>query len=166
LSKIVNIPSFFDSINKFFSLIIQNIPIPFSQKLVDRPIKKKICTKFAEYRFDSFYQDIICNEKVAKYKIYEENGIITAYLVDIFPIERKWMAKVISLIYRNEKRNIDAILYIANNIIYTHNILKTPEQFEPRALTLIGKINHSNKVDLKVFEIDNWIFNLSDFDVR
>jgi len=166
LSKIVNIPRFFDLINSFFSSIIQNISITFSQKYVDRPIKKKICSKFIDYRFSNLYQEIIYNEKSARYKIYEDNGIISAYLIDIFPYEKKWMTKVISLIYKIEKRKVDVILYVANNILYTHNILKTPEKFEPRTLTLIGKINHSDKVDFKVFEIDNWIFNLSDFDVR
>lgn len=166
LSKIVNIPRFFDCIINLASLIVQNVSMPFSSKAVDRAITKKTSKKFTQYRFNNFYKEIICSEKVAKYKIYEEKGVVTAFLVDISPLEKKWLSKVISLIYRKEKRKIDVILYVANSNLNTHNILKTPEKFEPRVLTLIGKINHSDKVDLKVFEINNWAFNLSDFDVR
>jgi hypothetical protein len=166
LSKIVNVPRFLDLIINFANLIIHNISIYFYPKSIKQSISKKANLEFHQYRFSNFYKEINCEGKWAKYRIYDEKGVITAYLVDFFPLEKKWLSKIFKLIYLKEKLDIDVILYVSNSKLGAYNVFKTPEKWEPRKLSLIGKINHSNKVDSKVFDIKNWSFNLSDFDVR
>lgn len=125
---------------------------------------------FKKYRFgkDYFgekYNEISSNSNYAYYSLVTEAGARTAYIVDFFPHSRKWMGQVIKSIYCREKNNIDIILYIGNNFMTPLNMLRVPQKFEPRTLNLIGKIV-SDKIDNRIFNLDCWQFNLSDFDVR
>ena len=81
-------------------------------------------------------------------------------------MDRKWMAKSIASIYKLERENVDVIMYISNNKAGAFNILKTPIKFEPRNLPLIGKVINTKNIDNRIFNLSNWRFNLSDFDVR
>jgi len=166
LSKITGLPSFIDSIFKPFSTLAQFVLFPIRNKKVEGDIEKVYSANFLTYRYRPGYKAIEENHKKAWYDIVNEDGIKTAYIIDIVPVESKWLSQVVKIIYKRDKENIDVILYISNNGANAPNLIRTPLKYEPRRLSLTGKIINEDKIDKRIFELSNWKFNLSDFDVR
>lgn len=129
------------------------------------PIYKLTDEAYMKYRFEGNYSIIGNPSRYAYYSIVDEDRIKTAYIIDIFPSCKGWLGSVVKEIYTREKRGIDIIIYISSKIITPVNLLKVPRRFEPRSLDFIGKIL-SSRVDDRIYNIDNWFFNLSNFDVR
>jgi hypothetical protein len=120
---------------------------------------------YYNYRFKGQYVEISESDKKAYYTIADEAGTKTAYIVDLLPFSTSWTRKVVKLIHGREKKHIDIIIYIGNNLNTQINFYKVPSKLEPRILRLIGN-SLSEKVDDRLYSLDNWLFNLSNFDVR
>ncbi len=129
------------------------------------PISKISGTAYSDYRFGDKYFRVTRGNDIAYYSIYDESGINTAYIIDIQPFTKNWMGRVVKEIHSREKKRVDIIMYIGNNLRVPINLIKVPRKFEPRTLHLIGKCL-SGRVDQRIFSLSNWKFNLSDFDVR
>ena len=166
ITKIFKSFSLFDEIFRPFNNLAQLLLSRVGHKLFQPPIKKNITNNFLDYRYSGIYNRLNIVDKTAWYRIYNENGIITCYIIDIEPMDRKWMSKTIASIYKLERKNVDVIMYISNNKTGAFNIFKTPVKLEPRNLPLIGKIINTKNIDNRIFQLSNWRFNLSDFDVR
>jgi hypothetical protein len=166
ITKLFKLFSLFDKVFRPFNNLAQLLLSRVRHKVIQPPIKKIISNNFLDYRYSDIYKKLNTGDKTAWYRIYNENGVITCYIIDIEPMDRKWMAKTIASIYKLERKNVDVIMYISNNKTGTFNILKTPIKFEPRYLPLIGKVINPEHIDDRVFQLSNWRFNLSDFDVR
>jgi hypothetical protein len=130
-----------------------------------QPVSKVCDELYMTYRYNKRYNEIIRDSNTAYYSIEDESGINTAYVIDLFPLTKKWLGNVVNLIHKREKKNIDVIIYIGNAINNPVNLIKVPRKLEPRGLTLIAN-NLSNKVDSRIYDIANWHFNLADLDVR
>jgi hypothetical protein len=128
-------------------------------------IYKLVDAAYNDYRFTGQYEIISQSNKIAYYTIVDESGIKTAYIIDLLPFSGSWMRKVVKLIHAREKKHIDVIIYIGNNLKTQINFYKVPRKFEPRILQLVGH-SLSDKVDDRIYNLDNWLFNLSNFDVR
>jgi len=165
-SKLFKLPSIFDKSIRPINNILQLIFSKNKKKLFSPSISKIISNNFLDYRYSDSYKRFNVGDQTAWYRIYNENGVVTCYVIDIEPLDRKWMAKSIASIHKLERENVDVIMYISNNKSGIFNILKTPRKFEPRNLPLIGKIISKDVIDNRVFNLSNWRFNLSDFDVR
>jgi hypothetical protein len=122
--------------------------------------------KFVEYRFSKNYSKIEQGNKTAYYRVYHEKETRTAYLIDLFPIERSWLQRAVGKIYIRERGNIDLILYAGKLDFRIYSLIKVPEKHEPLKIFLTGKIVNSSRIDDRVYQLDNWRFNLADFDVR
>ena len=156
-----------DWISKAFSGCSNRLIADSGSRTIEQkyPISKLNNDDFNNYRFKKNYDKISQSNKHAYYTKVDEMGIKTAYIVDLFPFSTSWMGNVVKLIHSREKKNIDVIIYIGNNIKSLINLYKVPRKFEPRILYLIGN-SLSEKVDDRIYNLDNWIFNLSNFDVR
>lgn len=166
LSKIAKLPTFVDSLFTPLSSLAQNVLFPIKNMKVEAGIKKVHSDFFLKYRYPRRYKIIQEHNKKAWYDIVDEEGIISAYIIDVIPQESNWFTKVIKTIQKEEKHNIDVILYISNKGPRSPNIIKVPKKYEPRPLPLCGNILNTDKIDERIFEPTNWVFNLSDFDVR
>ena len=166
ITKLLKLVSSFDKLIRPFNNLFQFLFSRNRQKLFHPSISKIISDNFLNYRYSDSYKSFTIGGQTAWYRIYNENGVVTCYIIDIEPMDRKWMAKSIASIYKLERENVDVIMYISNNKAGAFNILKTPIKFEPRNLPLIGKVINTKNIDNRIFNLSNWRFNLSDFDVR
>jgi len=166
ISKIKTGLRILDWISRALSYCSNMLVHPGSEEAIQKyPIFKVIDETFKNYRFNDKYSEISESDKIAYYTIADEMGIKTAFIIDIVPCTKSWIGNVVKKIHSLEKKNIDIIIYIGNNLKTPVNLLKVPRRFEPRSLHLIGN-SLSEKVDDRVYNPNHWLFNLSDFDVR
>lgn len=157
----------FNWISRFISGCLNTLILDHAGRSAEpeHSIYKLSDNDYKEYRFKGRYIEISESDKYAYYSIVDEESAKTAYIVDLLPLSKRWMGKVVKLIYDRERSNIDIIMYIGNKLKTPVNLFKVPRKFEPRILYLIGN-SLSEKVDDRIYNLDNWLFNLSDFDVR
>jgi hypothetical protein len=165
-SKLLKGNSIIDTIFKPFNNLAQIALSHGTGRVIKPPIEKTISDSFLKYRYTVNYKIISEDKSKSWYRIYDEEGIVTAYIIDIEPLQARWLAKTVRAIYDREKNTVAVIMYISNTKLGAFNILKAPSKFEPRPLPLIGRIINSSNIDNRIFELSNWRFNLSDFDVR
>jgi hypothetical protein len=167
ISKIKQVPEAFNLISRFIS---GSMNIFFSifggtSTAQNHSICKLNDNDYQEYRFKGPYSRISELNNYAFYTIVNEMGARTAYIVDLHPMSKRWIGKVVKLIKMREKKNIDIIIYIGNKIKTPVNLVQVPRKFEPRILHLIGH-SLNEKVDDRIYNLNYWHFNLSNFDVR
>jgi hypothetical protein len=155
-----------DFFSKIVAAILNGIKWPIKMAQIQRPITKIITPAFLKYRFPQYYKTVEKSGKCAYYTIVNEASIITAYIIDLCPLTSEWLSEVTRDIWRNERQNIDLIIYIGIDIPFMPNLFKIPLRYEPRTLHFIGKVINPDKIDHRINHIKNWQFNLSDFDVR
>jgi len=130
------------------------------------PISKTINKSFLEYRYGAGYELLELGEdSFAYYRVYDEQGVRTAFIIDVFPLTKRNVEKTCKAIYTGEKSKVDIIVYIGNLGFKPRNLFPTPARFAPRILRLCGR-KIDDTLDDRVFEIDNWRYNLADLDVR
>jgi hypothetical protein len=130
------------------------------------PIAKAMNKSFLKYRYDIGYK-LIEYEKdsFAFYKVYDENGVRTAFIIDVFHLTKQNVEKTTKAIFCKNKSNIDIIVYIGNFGFNPRNLFLVSPRFAPRILRLCGK-KIDDALDDRIYEIDNWRYNLADLDVR
>ena len=130
------------------------------------PIAKLMDKSFLEYRYGANYKLLKLGEdSFAYYRIYDEQEVRTAFIIDVFPLMKRNVEKSVKAIYTKEKSRIDIIVYVGNLGFKPRNLFPTPARFGPRILHLCGR-KIDDTLDDRVFEIDNWRYNLADLDVR
>jgi hypothetical protein len=132
------------------------------------PIEKANGEEYASYRFQQYdkdqYKIILKNDGYFVYKVEAADGIKTGLLLDVFPLNRKNFQTAVAHIHRMEHATIDAIVYVGNLNFQPLNLYKVPIRQRPRKVRVTGRILIADKVDKRIFEIDNWNLNLSNFD--
>lgn len=105
----------------------------------------------------------------AYYRMYNEDGIKTAYLMDFREGDRRTfraLSKAVHTILKKE--DVDAILFVGFLRMLQGVLIKAPRRFIPKPLPLTYYI--LNKADKSKFgdmdNVDNWNFSLMNFDVR
>ena len=130
------------------------------------PIAKAMNKSFLKYRYDVGYKLIEYeNDSFAFYKVYDEDGLRTAFIIDVFHLTKQNVEKTTKAIFCKEKSNIDIIVYIGNFGFKPRNLFLVSPRFAPRILRLCGK-KIDDTLDDRIYEIDNWRYNLADLDVR
>ncbi|MEA3493433.1 MAG: GNAT family N-acetyltransferase [Candidatus Margulisiibacteriota bacterium] len=132
----------------------------------DRNIEKINSEEFINYRYDDSYKKVkAADGAFFVYKIDIENGARTAFVIDFYPLDKRLLEGAVKYIFNNEK-DIDAIAYLGKLNKRPINLVKVPKRFEPKAVRMSGRILIDSKIDERVFDINNWNVNLSNFDVR
>jgi hypothetical protein len=148
-------------------VILRSLPAVFSKRKPELPLTEKITDgEYLKYRFDDTYPVIGKGSHKAFYKIYEEEGIRTACIMECLPCEPAWLRKVFNIIYRKEQRNIDLIVYIGDLGFPFPNAIMVPRRFEPKKVHFSGEIVDPDAVGPEIFDLKNWHVSFSDFDVR
>lgn len=153
--------SFFKTIISFFTFInfFSNISV-----------KKKIHLKHDEEYFPQRYSSEYIigknnNDTSFVYRIYNEDNIRTAYLIDCFPLSPRNIAQSINKIIKESKDEIDVVIFIGKIDNPPFFFIKVPEKKEPRVQPFIGlSINDSVQEDF--FLIESWEVSLANFDNR
>lgn len=122
---------------------------------------------FREGRYDDSYSvNMTDRDSYFVYKIYDEEGVKTAYIIDAYPLCQSNLANAVKELYSKEKNNIDLIIYVGHLNFKVRNLFKVPEKYRPKNVYMTGRILDDALVDERVFDIANWNVNLSNYDVR
>lgn len=148
----------------FFTVTVSNQKITINSEKKDISLIKD--ESFVTSRFNDTYIVQSNENRYFCYKIYKENTVNTAYLVDIYPLNKENIENSIKNIYQKHKNELDIIIYVGNLDFNPKNLIKVPKKYEPKTVYMSGKILDKNKIDDSIFNINNWHVNLSNFDVR
>ncbi|MFZ4739789.1 MAG: hypothetical protein ACOYLE_01335 [Bacteroidales bacterium] len=106
----------------------------------------------------------------ASYRIINEDGVNTCYLIDFYNIgkgikDAPTLRKVIKKIITSE--SVDIIIFVGKLMFNQILLLKVPFKFEPKHLYFTADILIPNKIDSHlIYDIKNWDFGLFNYDVR
>jgi len=158
-----------DIISMLFSklLVLLSKIVPVGKETDGFFIEKVNDNKFLSYRYDNGYRIIkSVNNSLFVYKIDHEEGLRVAYLLDVYPMNKKALAYSVETIFCNDKNDIDLIGYLGKLHFRPISLLKVPKRMESKAVRMSGKILINSRIDNRIYNIDNWNVNLSNFDVR
>lgn len=154
-------------LSRLFSSFINKVVDTKKTDSISFFITKKNNDQYIASRYDESYKIIKFNEEAYfSYKVYDEEGVKTAYIVDVYPLSKSNLQTVVKTVYAYEKNNIDLILYVGNLNFSIGNLLKVPEKLQPKKVYMSGKILNDTIVDNRIFDLRNWNVNLSNYDVR
>ena len=105
------------------------------------------------------------NESGFVYRIYDEEGIKTAYIIDCFPLTKNTITNSVNQIIKEVGKEIDIIMYIGKIAQLPLCLLKVPPNKEPRKQPFIGLcLDKTN--DKAFYDMANLNIGLANFDNR
>lgn len=167
IANLKKLPKFLNIFNGFFcSIISSNLLLTFSKNYINKKdIKKVNDTIFNNQRYNDKHTHKKNEEFEYFYKIENFEGNDVAYLIDVQPLTKKNIEIATKEIYVNHKNDIDIIIYIGYLNFRPLNLIKVPLKYEPKNINFIAVILDNNTIDDRLFHIENWESNLSNFDV-
>lgn len=168
IGKIIKTLSPFNLFSQVFSRFI-SIFLPVNAVLEQKKyeIDKINDQAFIDYRYALFEG----NSKIIKdefgyfsYRIESYEGTLIAYLIDAYPMTKDRFDYSVNHIIKKEPM-IDAILFVGIIDFTPMGLFKVAKKFEPKTVYMAGKILDNTKIDNRIFNIQNWNVNLSNFDV-
>jgi len=128
-------------------------------------IVKVIDGRFKEYRYRSPIKTATLGEgSFVAYSVRKYGDIRSANIIDVAPLTRKTLGCAVKQIYRDNKDSVDVITYLGKLDFQPVNLFKSPEKFEYITYLMSGLVLDETKVDERVFDINNWVVNSSNFD--
>lgn len=115
--------------------------------------------------FNGEYKTIETGDVIARYKIKVQEGVRTAFLLDVYPMSKKIFDKVVRCIYNKERRNIDLIMYVGHLPFSPMSLITMPHKFEPKHFNFTCKVLEKGYFDDSIYDINNWDVNLSNYDL-
>jgi len=154
--------------NKLLSYTLNNII--FIRKLLnnnffEKPIRINRNELFLNTRLYG------CNKVTFKlfsyyYKIYNEDGVRGAYIIDFFPRKISVLEKSVKNLTIQKKHEIDVILYIGNLKYSPLNMIKVPRKLEPKNIHFTCRGLNSKSIPNYLLDIKNWEIDLLNLDLR
>lgn len=173
ISNIINKWSFLN----FLSLLFVHIWLGFNYIIILIANNKEKRSNYELVLDDNFYQNRYTNEYtkitlkdiVFYFRIYNEEGVKTAYLMDVKQnniFTFKSLYKAVSYISR--KTNTDMVLYVGSIKLFQTILIKVPKRYKPKRLPLTCDILNKDEIDQysNMFELESWNYGLINFDVR
>lgn len=132
---------------------------------IDRSFKQ-----LEEHRYTTDHQIKKSGSAFFSYRIMNEKGVITCYLIDFFNTDTRKkdtysLRKAISAIIKNPE--VDLIVFVGQLRMFQSLLLKVPYSKEPKHLYFMADVLMPQTVNAAVvMDINNWDFGLYNFDVR
>lgn len=175
-SRCLNKPafSFIDSIApctiKIYMAFIAMLARFCNKKEKQVKYEMEIDADFWKNRFpERLYQSFHDKAYHAYYRMYDEEGVKTAYLMDYREGNcrtSRAMLRAVDYILKNE--HADAILYVGTSCVAHGALLKVPSRLVPKRLPftyhVLDKKNKEKYADM--VDVNKWNFSLMNFDVR
>ena len=124
---------------------------------------------FINNRLTKNHKKVVFSDITFYYRIYNEEGIQTAYLIDAREGGRvSFKALIKASNYIIKKTNTDLIIYIGFLKLFQTLFIKVPKRFEPKKLPLTCDILDKANINIysDMLELKNWNFGLINYDVR
>jgi len=150
-------------------LLNQLFAFLFLTKVKNYPIHQKLDDEFIRSRFNEKYQFFSGHRTNGIYRIYDEKGIKTAYIMDFRQNGNRTLLAltgIIKHILLNEK--VDAILYIGTLKLNQLALFEIPPKMIPQRFPLTYDLLEKENPELRQLLLppENWDFGLMNFDVR
>jgi len=159
--------SFLNIFSKMFSGMINMSVTSRMNDTSHYNIEKINNNAFRDGRYDDSYSvNMFDKNSYFVYKIYDENSVKTAYIIDVYTLCKSNLENAVKELYKQEKNNIDMIIYVGNLDFGVKNLFRVPEKYRPKNVYMSGKILDDTMIDERVFDLANWNVNLSNYDVR
>ncbi len=120
------------------------------------------------HRFTDAHQKIKTDQYSFFYRMENEDGVNTAYLIDFYNTENKKDLKTLTTAVKHilKYENADLILFIGTLGFKQSLLIKIPKSKEPRILHFCAEIINKENIKEDVYDYQNWDFGLYNFDVR
>jgi hypothetical protein len=155
-------------VSRLASHVLAHWPARRSPAAWDAPIEKIADAAFESHRYDGSYRTLsLEGGATCTYRTYqEEGGARATYLVDVAPLGPWSFAQAVSRVYREAASATDVLLYVGHLPFRPARMLRVPVSRRPQQVRMTGKILIPELIDQRVFSLENWNVNLSNFDVR
>lgn len=131
----------------------------------DKKYKYSIC-KDDPYYVNKFLGEAYIKNKGYIYKIEDEDGVKTGYVIDAQKENRRSARVLFSCVSGIITNNVDIILYVGKLGFFQTLMLKVPRKFEPKLLPLTCDLISKDEKYKDMLDINNWDFGLQNYDVR
>lgn len=122
--------------------------------------------EFYKKRFDSSYSIYSKGNSSYVYRIFDEEGVKTAYLLEAKNEGKNSFRIMIKAVRRILQDNVDIILFVGKMGFFQTLFVKTPKSFEPKRLPLTCDLISKDSKYNDMLNINNWDFGLKNYDVR
>ena len=157
-----------NGLSRLASQVLVHWPTRGGSTTWEPPIDKIADAAFESHRYCGDYQ-IVHLDGGAKciYRTYrEDNGARATYLVDVCPLTPRSFSHAVTRVYREAAPATDAFLYVGHLPFRPGRMLRVPAARRPQRIRMTGKILIPDLIDERVFALENWKVNLSNYDVR
>lgn len=163
----------FNALNPFSKLFC-NLWLSFSSMIANDTVFTPLIHKDDETyndprykRMDGNYQHVKIAGSEFYYKIKTQEGIRTAFLIDVVGKSEKSFCCAAKYIIKHEKDNFDLLMFVGHppKGIRRIGFVKIPRKYEPKHFYMTGKVYDKNLDAQQIYNIDNWDVNLSDYDI-
>lgn len=159
----------FQIIQKGWTKVNQLLSFSFNLREKEAPIRLKLSEKYYETRFDDKYREMHIGDYSAFYRLKDEEGIQTAYLIDFRHNETRdyrSLTKAVAYILKNEK--VDLIVFVGEISFFQLMFLEVPQRLTPKRMPLT--VNFIQEIDEAMIDFlkspENWGMGLMNIDVR
>lgn len=124
---------------------------------------------FCKYRYSDGHRIVMLGEVTIYFKIYDEDGVRTAYLIDAKQDNKHtYKSLVKGILYLSLKTKCDLILFVGQLKFFQMQFIKVPKRFEPKRLPLTCDILKKDEINkyADMLNFKNWNYGLINYDVR
>ncbi|MCS3224046.1 hypothetical protein NXV39_00655 [Parabacteroides distasonis] len=93
------------------------------------------------------------------------NPVKTAFLLDVYPMNRSNFEFAVRSIYQERSKDIDLIMYVGDLDFVPVSLIKIPHRFEPKHFHFTCNLIDKSYFDDTLYDIKNWDVNLSSYDL-
>ena len=157
-----------DPIWRFCAAGLARMPKLSLTRVHEAPIRKVSDEAFRQHRYDRRHGRFpLRRGGECRYRICEEdNGVRAFYIIDVEPLTAAHLGEAVCRSYAIAASSADLMLYVGRLPFRPRGVIRVPRSRRPRSIRMCGKILDTDAIDGRVFQIDNWSVNISNFDVR
>lgn len=156
-----------------FSIVYAYIVTGFSSLLALNNARAKEFTYlihgedgFIKHRYDGDYKVFQYNKSFYAYRLVEEEGIKTAYLLEATNDGYRSFRVFVQAVKAILKERVDIVLYVGKIGFFQTLFLKVPRKMEPKLLPLTCDLISKDEKYTDIYTMDYWDFGLKNYDVR
>jgi hypothetical protein len=164
-------PSIFNLLNKLYLKIVFSSTSTPNRVSAPRHIRiNRELDIVEQQRYTNEYKKVKTQECFFSYRIVDEKGIQTCYLIDFYGLsnnmkEYRTIKHALKYILRTE--NVDLILYVGNIYFKQRFLIRIPFKYEPKHLFFTCDILEPSSISENlILKHANWEFGLFNYDAR
>lgn len=131
--------------------------------LIEKETESYNATRYK--RMDGNYSVVHFPDLDFMYKVEDYEGVRAAFLIDVTQKSAKNFCKAAKYIWKHEKKNCDAVLYVGVLPFKNTGFIKIPRKFEPKKFNFTAVQNSKILSKKEFYDIRSWDVNLSNYDL-